>query len=94
MALDAGSIDRVTVASASNAWPSNVAVTVRSVAPASSRTVCGDTDSAMDPLGVSSSAILMSVCAEPPEAAACTPKYLSPSTTALSIGVRVSSVVP
>ena len=94
MATDAGSTMTVTGVASANALPSNVAVTVISVTPASSRTVDGSTDRVKAVLGVSSSAILMSVCAEPPEAAACTPKYRLPSASALSRGVRVSSVRP
>ena len=37
--------------------------------------------------------IVMSVCAEPPEAAACTPKDLSPSTLVLSMGAK-EGIVP
>ena len=84
-----------TVASTNNALPSNVAVTVTATSSPSSLIVCGFTDSEMDVLGVSSSAISMFVTRVPPDAnAACTPNALAPSTLALSIGVRVNAVVP
>ena len=47
-------MDKVTVAFSDNAFPFNVAVTVSSVASASSRIVCGFTDSAIAVLSGSS----------------------------------------
>ena len=86
---------RRTVASASNAFPSNVAVTATETSVPSSLMVRGFTDSEMDVLGVSSSAISMFVNSTPPdENAACTPSAFAPSTAALSIGARVNAVVP
>ena len=57
----------MTTASSSSTLPSKVAVIVRGVRPAPSATVFGLTDSEIEVLAVSSSAIVISVEAEPPE---------------------------
>ena len=61
-------MDKVTVASFDSGCPFNVAVTVTVVLPPFSFIVCGLTDSTMDVLAVSSSAMVMFTCCEPPDA--------------------------